>query len=186
VNAPSGAQRCLLDKNVTRAALAGLYAGARRPLLPAEIDALAFWRAAELAQPAIELFIPFTSAHILAKLSGYAEVRLLLESTQVLWPGSYARRWRRRLQETTGLAPEDALILALGTFGTNLSGTLLGASLIVTADQRLLNGYNRHGEKLRQRLRAMTAQLHAPFSHAALPRLVTPEHLLTEWREESR
>ena len=39
--------RCLLDKNVVRHAIAGLYFGSRRPLSRLEMDALSFWRAAE-------------------------------------------------------------------------------------------------------------------------------------------
>jgi hypothetical protein len=173
--------RCLLDKNVVRAALAGLRFGSRRPLLPAEFDALTFWRAAEQAQPSIELFIPFTSAHILAPFGDYAEVRLLLEYTVVLWPGPYTRRWRRRLRETTGLTSEDAMILALGTFGTNAAGDILGVSAVVTADRHLLNGYHDHADKLRRRLRAMASHLQPPFSQAVLPRLATPPSLTAEW-----
>lgn len=164
-----------------RAALAGLHFGARRPLLPAEFNALALWRAAEQAQPAIELFIPYTSAHVLDTLEHYAEVRLLLQSTSVLWPGPYTRRWRRRLRETTGLTSEDAMILALGTFGTTASGDILGAPLVVTADQSLLNGYHDHADKLRRRLRAMTAHLQPPFDRTALPRLAMPTSLIAEW-----
>ena len=174
--------RCLLDKNIVRAALAGLRSGARRPLLPAEFNALALWRAAEQAQPTIELFIPYTSAHILDTLEHYAEVRLLLQSTSVLWPGPYTRRWRRRLRETTGLTSEDAMILALGTFGTTASGDILGVPLVVTADLPLLNGYHDHADKLR-RLRAMTAHLQSPFDQAALPRLAMPTSLVAEWSD---
>lgn len=181
MNAVSTPTRCLLDKNVVRAALAGLRFGLRRPLLPAEFDALTFWRAAEQAQPAVELFIPFTSAHILVPFADYTQVRLLLESTVVLWPGPYTRRWRRRLHETTGLTSEDAMILALGTFGTNAAGNILGVSIIVTADRPLLNGYHDHANKLRHRLRAMASHLHPPFDQAVLPRLVTPPSLIAEW-----
>jgi len=185
VNALSAPTRCLLDKNIVRAAIAGLRFGLRRPMLPAEFDALALWRAAEQAQPAVELFIPFTSAHILAVFADYAQVRLLLESTVVLWPGPYARRWRRRLRDTTGLTSEDAMILALGTFGTNAAGDILGVPVIVTADQPLLNGYHEHANTLRRRLRAMAAHLQPPFDQAALPRLAAPETLVIEWRNTS-
>jgi hypothetical protein len=185
LNAQSIPTRCLLDKNIVRAAIAGLRFGLRRPLLPAEFDALALWRAAEQAQPAVELFIPFTSAHILAVFADYAEVRLLLESTVVLWPGPYTRRWRRRLRDTTGLTAEDAMILALGTFGTNAAGDILGMPVIVTADQPLLNGYSNHTDRLRRRLRAMTSHLLPPFDQAMLPRLAAPETLIAEWTDTS-
>jgi hypothetical protein len=178
--------RCLLDKNVVRAAVAGLYYGARRPLTSNEFNALALWRAADQAQPAVELFISYTSAHILAALSHYAEVRLLLESTLVLWPGPYTRRWRRRVRETTGLTSEDAMLLALGALGTNVAGNVLGVPLVVTADQPLLNGYHDHQDALLRRLHAMTSHLRPPFDRAALPRLVTPETLLGEWANTSR
>jgi hypothetical protein len=167
--------RVLLDKNIVRAALAGLRFGAQRPLLPLELSALAFWRAAEVRVPHYQLFIPYTTAHILRPMSRYAEVRLLLEATSVLWPGTYTRRWQRRVQATTGLTPEDAMILALGTFGTTTSGTIMGTPFVVTADQRLINGYQRHVGQLQARLSRMIAQLDQPFNQAILPKVLLPE-----------
>lgn len=38
-----------------------------------------------------------------------------------------------------------------------------------------------HLPTLRRRLRAMTAQLQAPFHQATLPRLTTPDEMLSEW-----
>jgi len=172
--------RVLLDKNIVRAAIGGLRFGSRRPLLPAEFSALTFWRAAESTDPPLQLFIPYTTAHILTPLATYAEVRLMLQATAALWPGPYARRWQRRVRETTGLTSEDSMILALGTFGTNITGTILGTHLVVTADQRLLNGYQRWSEQLRQRLHRMRAQLVAPFDQVVLPRVRLPEEALAE------
>lgn len=170
--------RCLLDKNIIRAALSGLHFGQRRALSTAEVAALTFWQAAELHEPPLQLFIPFTSAHVLTALSRYAPVRLLLEATTTLYPGPYTRRWRRRIQDTTGLTAEDAMILALGTFGTTADGALLGVHAIVTADKPLLRGYLQHHSKLRHRLEAMTRQLALPFNQAALPQVAEPQALI--------
>ncbi len=172
--------RALLDKNIVRAAIAGLRFGAQRLLLPVELSALLFWRAAETANPPLELFIPYPSAHILARLSSIAEVRLLLDSTQPLYPGPYTRRWQRRVRETTGLTPEDAMILARGVFGTDAQRTLLGVHAIVTADQRMLNGYRHETTQLQQRLWRMTVQLNPSFDQAVLPRVLSPEEALTQ------
>jgi hypothetical protein len=172
--------RYLLDKNSIRSALSGLHFGQRRALAPAEIAALEFWRAAELHQPPLQLFIPYTSAHVLSSYADYASVRLLAQATTILYPGPYTRRWRRRLQETTGLTAEDAMILALGTFGTNSDGIILGTHAIVTADKPMLNGYLQHQPKLRQRLEAMTRQLASPFNQVSLPEVITPETFIAE------
>jgi hypothetical protein len=73
------------------------------------------------------------------------------------------------------LSREDAAIIALATFGTNSTGTILGVHQVVTYDQAMITGYVNHLPTLQRRLKAMTSQLPAPFHQAALPELTTPD-----------
>ncbi|MFN8456823.1 MAG: hypothetical protein U0401_19515 [Anaerolineae bacterium] len=122
--------RYLLDKNIVRYAIAGLYFGRQRLLSSVERGALIFWRAAETND--VELFISHTSWQVLQTMTHYNEVRLFLDSVQVLYPTRYHRRWTRRIRETTGLTREDTAMIALGSFGTNVAGTILGVHGLVT------------------------------------------------------
>ena len=131
--------RCLLDKSVARYAIAGLHYGRLRPLTPLETGVLSCWRAAE--ERDVALYISLASYHILQRLAGYAEVRVLLDSTQVLSPTRYHTRWTRRIQETTGLAREDAAMVALATFGGDPQGRILGTHTLMTCDRPMIHGY---------------------------------------------
>lgn len=178
---PSEPMRCLLDKNVARYAIAGLRYGRLRPLSPLEMGTLSFWRAAE--ERGVALFISRVSFHILQRLAGYDEVRVLLDAMRVLSPTRYHARWARRIRETTGLTREDAAMVALASFGSDPTGSILGTHLLVTYDQPLINGYLDHLPKLNRRLHTMTAQLLPPFHQATLPRVVTPDEMVAEWTD---
>jgi hypothetical protein len=165
--------RYLLDKNVVRYALVGLHHGQRRPLSVEETGALLFWQSAETHDA--ELFISHVSFQLLRRLTRYVEVRLMLDSVDVLFPTRYHARWARRLRETTGLSREDAAMIALASFSTNSVGTILGANWLVTYDPAMLTGYTRHLPVLHRRLQAMTTQLSTPFHQATLPELLSPD-----------
>ena len=171
--------RCLLDKNIVRYALAGLYYGQVRPLSPLEMGALTFWKMAEHQD--LELFISCYSFNVLQRLGDYDGIRILLAAMKVLSPTRYHARWARRIRETSGLTREDAAMLALATFGTDQEGGILSTHYFVTYDQPLINGYRNHWDKLDRRFRAMTAQLPFPFSRAKLPSLRSPDSLIAEW-----
>jgi hypothetical protein len=173
--------RCLLDKNVARYAIAGLYHGRLRPLSSLEVSVLSCWRVAE--ERGVALYISLASFHVLQRLAGYAEVRVLLDSAQVLSPTRYHTRWTRRIQETTGLAREDAAMIALATFGGDPQGHILGVHALMTCDQPMIHGYRDRLPQLQRRLRAMAIQLPAPFHQVALPRLATPDEWLADLKE---
>jgi len=168
--------RCLLDKNVVRLVVVGLYLGRRQLLSPPVLNALVFWQIAE--NQGVTLCITEASANVLKQRQQYAAVRFVLATATELHPGRYCRRWARRLGETTGLAYEDAMVVALGTFGTDPSGAVLGAHAVVTYDRPLINGYDMHLPALRRRLQAMTAQLSPPFNRVVLPLVVSPDRFL--------
>ncbi|MBS1253347.1 MAG: hypothetical protein MAG451_02396 [Anaerolineales bacterium] len=174
--------RYLLDKNLIRFAIAGLYHGSQRPLRPVELGALSFWRKVEQREES--LYIADVSHKILLQLPSYDEVAIFLDSAEVLFPTRYHRRWARRIRESTGLAREDAAMIALASFGTDEEGKMLGAQALVTYDQSLINGFSVNHDVLQRRFHAMTAQLSDPFRRAALPRVVSPDRLLAEWSEE--
>jgi hypothetical protein len=179
MNSLPATTRCLLDKNIARYAIAGLRYGHLRPLSALETGVLSFWRATE--ERGVALLISRASLHVLQRLARYDEVRILLDAVRVLSPTPYHARWARRVRETTGLAREDAALIALTSFGSDLEGNILGAHLLITCDQPLVNGYLNHLSELQRRLRAMTAQLPAPFHQATLPRVMTPDEILLEW-----
>ena len=77
-----------------------------------------------------------------------------------------------------GWPPEDAMVLALGTFGTDQTGAILGAHAVVTYDQSLVNGYHNRMSALRRRLGAIQAQLSSPFNRVTLPSVVLPDDFL--------
>jgi len=128
MSTPSGPMRCLLDKNVVRLVVTGLYLRRRQPLYPSILNALTFWETIE--RRGFSLCITQASAHILRRRQQHAAVRFVLATTTELRPGRYCRRWARRLRETTGLTHEDAVVLALALlvrtrWGLSLALTLL-------------------------------------------------------------
>jgi hypothetical protein len=170
-------RRCLLDKNLIRYILTGLYYGRLRPLTPLEVNALTLWRTAE--KHGVALFISRYTFNVLQRLRPYAVAQIVLDAMPVLSPTHYHTRWTRRVRESTGLTREDAAMVALASFGSNDAGDLLGVHWLATSDQPLCNGYRAAFALLERRFRAMTVQLPSPFCHAALPQLATPDELLT-------
>jgi hypothetical protein len=176
--------RCLLDKDVVRLTVVGLHLLIQRQPLPSRaLDALAFWRAAE--RRGMVLCITVASANVLRQRQQYAASRFVLEAATELGPSRYARRWARRLRETTGLTPEDTMVLALSTFGTDEKGSILGAYAVVTYDQSLIQGYRNHLSTLQRRLGAMKAQLLPPFDEVRLPSVSSPDDFLKALTDRS-
>jgi hypothetical protein len=167
--------RCLLDKNIVRHAIVGLRDGRQRPLTEWELGALSFWQIAQASN--VELFISLASFQILHRMTQSSYVRVFLRDAQVLYPTKYHSRWSRRIRETTGLAREDAAIVALASFGTGELEAILGVKWLVTYDRPLINGYLNHLPKLERRLAAMKPQLQAPFNQVRLPLLGTPDEV---------
>lgn len=84
--------RCLLDKNLIRYILEGLYYGRIRPLTPLEMSALIFWRTAE--ERGVALFIIHYTFHVLQRLQPYAVAQIVLNAMPVLSPTRYHPRGR--------------------------------------------------------------------------------------------
>jgi hypothetical protein len=165
--------RYLLDKNIVRHSIIGLRDRRQRPLTELELGALAFWRAAEEGND--ELFISSASFQILQRLAQQPAAQAFLDVVYILHPAKYYLRWSRRIRETTGLAREDAAMVALASFGTDERDVVLGVEWLITYDRPLINGYQNYFSRLERRLRAMKSQLQAPYSLVTLPRLSTPD-----------
>lgn len=171
---------CLLDKNVARKAVEGL-ARIRQgwPLLPTQIICLMLLQT--VVRCGATPYILPQSLHVLECLIERAEVREFLRLVEVIRVGQYVRRWARRLQEH-GFTPEDAMVLSLGTFGTDASGSILGVDVVVTLDRSFIHNYKTHHEILERWLLAMTRQLPPPYQHAIIPKLQEPAEVLTVLR----
>ena len=163
----------LLDKNIARKFITCLYEGAFMD--DAAVTVLLFWDRSHAAGTC--LLISPETANILRRFDSFREVHIFLASVEVLRGSRYFKRWARRLR-AFGFTGEDAELLALGTFGTDEQGAILGVDVIITLDQRLMNNYQVRLPEIQARLSDMTAQLPPPFCHASLPEVLGPEEIL--------
>jgi predicted nucleic acid-binding protein len=168
----------LLDKSVVRRTIEGLARLHRvQPLYPDQATCLTLLYAG--VQDRFTAYITPQSLHIMERLSARDEVRDFLDAVEVIQVTRYTRRWARRLREY-GFTREDAAILGLATFGTDLAGSILGVDAVITLDLPFINNFHTRKATLNHRLRAMTQQLPVPFRHASLPALWQPTKALAE------
>ena len=90
------------------------------------------------------------------------------------------RRWARRLRDF-GFSPEDAIILAYGSFGLSVDGAQRGAKAIVTADLRLVMRYTDNFAEIEQRFTEMVTALSGVYATLALPQVFTTTDVLTKF-----
>lgn len=160
--------RILLDKNIVRYwTIALLKLANNQTLLPLQKKALILIQ----AQP--DLFMSKEVYQILTKRVQLPQlVPLLLNQVQVLYPSKYFKRWVRRIQDTTSLTREDAVILAYGTFSTTTAGNILGVETIATTDTNFDSEYNHQRKKLQTRLNSIVQNLDPPWNQAKLPKMI--------------
>jgi hypothetical protein len=163
----------LLDKSVARRIVEALYH--LDDLSPEEELVLGLWR--QLQVERARLFIPVGALHILQRFEQLIEVRTFLATVEPLESSRYLKRWARRLREYN-FTREDALVLALATYGTDSEGDILGVEALITLDQPFLNNFQAHRAELQSRLAAMTNGLPEPYSNARLPVVRHPEELV--------
>ncbi|HFD38319.1 MAG TPA: hypothetical protein ENJ31_00490 [Anaerolineae bacterium] len=170
----SGQTRVLLDKNVIRRYLDGVIALVQDIALSDEekYAVLLVHRARQRKQ---QLFLSVEAFNLLLvhRQIAPAETMMLLKRTDVLHPGRYCRRWARRLRGRT-FSREDAKVLALGTFGTDEAGTILGVHIVATYDRPLLAKWTQERDEIADHLQAMTENLPFPFARAGLPDVLRP------------
>jgi hypothetical protein len=131
--------RLLLDKNIVRRYFEGVSALVRGlTLVEEERQAILLVHLARRKKRrlfiSVELF-NLLQAH--GRQVSPAETLMFLRRVEVLYPGRYFKRWARRLRET-GFTREDAKVLALGTFGTDAEGAVLGVQVVVTYDRPMM------------------------------------------------
>jgi hypothetical protein len=162
----------LLDKNISRRAIEALYH--LDNLSVGEVLVLRLWRQLQTEQS--RLFVPVGTVNILRQFAHLREVRTFLASVIPLESGRYLKRWARRLREH-GFTREDALILALCTYGTTTTTDILGVDGLITLDQPLINNFRMQEVIVQKRLSAMTHQLSEPYYRATLPNVIHPEEI---------
>ncbi len=163
----------LFDKNVARRIIEALHHLDNLSL--EEMLVLNLWRQLQVEQAG--LFVPVVAVNILQRFAHYLEVHIFLATVEPLESGRYLKRWARRLREH-GFTREDALILALTTYGTNSTGDILGVDGLITLDQPFINNFRTQQATLQKRLLAMTCQLSEPYRRATLPLMLHPEEVV--------
>jgi hypothetical protein len=163
----------LLDKNVARRIIEALH-HLDNPSSEEEM-VLGLWRQFQAEEA--RLFIPMGAINILQPLAHLIEVRTFLATVEGMETGRYVKRWARRLREH-GFSREDALVLALATYGTDSTGNILGVDVLVSLDQPFLTNFQRRQKELQARLSAMTNQLPAPYHRARLPIMEHPKDMV--------
>lgn len=167
----------LLDKSVARRIVEALYH--LDNLSSEEMMVLNLWH--QLQIESARLFVPTEAVNILQRFAHLVEIGVFLSTVEPLQSGRYVKRWARRLRQH-GFTREDALVLALATYGTDSTGGVLGVDVLVTLDKPLLNHFQVHQVELRTRLLTMTRQLSMPYCRATLPVVLHPERSINEHR----
>lgn len=165
----------LFDKNVIRRVYerrVRLALGQPPTLLQAEA-ANAYDRLCALTN---RLYITEQIANILQRRPAVFASAFLAD-TRTLKKARYLRRWARRLRELS-FSPEDAIIIAYGSFGIDLTMPAVGVEIIVTGDLKLASHFNARQEEIRRRFENMISSLSEPYQTLVLPSIVTPTDIL--------
>jgi len=102
-----------------------------------------------------------------------------LAETSPLQKGRYLRRWARRLHELA-FAPEDAIVVAYGSFGIDERLSSIGVEAIVTNDLKLATHFHAQQAEITRRFHDMIAQLPTPYAALTLPAVVTTASILAQ------
>jgi hypothetical protein len=145
------------------------------PPTPSQVEAANVY--AQFGTHTHRLYITAQTAHILLRRPQLYAAPFLAE-TQTLQKGRYLRRWARRVRELT-FSPEDAIVVAYGSFGIDLSIPSLGVETIATNDLRLAAHFRTKYAEIEDRFSEMISQLSGPYTMVSLPKVVTTASLLT-------
>jgi len=146
------------------------------PPTPAHVEAANAY--AQLCVPARRLYITAQTAHILDRRPPLFAAPFLTE-TYTLQKGRYLRRWARRLRDFT-FTPEDAIVVAYGSFGIDAHRASIGVEAIVTNDLKLATHFHAHQAEIVHRFQDMIAQLPTPYAALTLPEIVTTANILSQ------
>lgn len=121
----------------------------------------------------VEIYVTLETYHILTNILRNPSVaKAIIGNTETLYPSRPFSKWLKVIRSMTALTKEDAKILAYATFGTNLSGTILGCDSVITLDRRLASEFELRKSELEARLHRLTKRLPTPYRSAELPRTV--------------
>jgi hypothetical protein len=168
--------RLLLDKNVVRRYFEGISALEQGAAL-AENERQSILLVHLARKKEHQVFLPLEAFNLLQAHKhrvAPAATLTFLKRVQVLYPSRYFKRWARRLRNRT-FTREDAKLLALGTFGTDVSGKILGVHTVVTFDQPMLRKWELEWDELASHLLNMTSNLQVPFVKVKLPKVRLPK-----------
>ncbi len=168
----------LFDKGVIRRVYerrVRLALGAPPTLLQVEA-ANAYARVAALTN---HLYITEQTFNILIRRTPIFAASVLTD-TQPLKKGRYLRRWARRLREFA-FSPEDAIVLAHGSFGIDEVSRSIGVEAIVTADIKLAAHYEAGYAEIEDRFEEMVVNLPESYAELTLPLVVTTATILTKF-----
>jgi hypothetical protein len=126
----------------------------------------------------IPLYITAQTEHILQRRPALFATALLAQ-TRAMKKGRYLRRWARRLRDVS-FSPEDAIVLAYGSFGLDLQTQRVGVETIVTNDLKLAVNFNARFNAIQEHFANMVGQLPEPYRALTLPRVVTTAEVLTD------
>jgi hypothetical protein len=165
----------LLDKGIVRRYTEGFWRSVRSQLLtPEQRIAQALLSASSVES----FFISPELANLLHRRVSLLAVEQIRPFLNVLIPTKYQRRWARRLRQGFGFGREDAHLLSLATFGTDLSGETFGVDLFVTFDLKLVDRFAMNLAAMQSRFSRMVSHLSFPYTMATLPEVVTPDEAL--------
>lgn len=171
----------LLDKGVVRRIYeARVRFSLGRPPTPLQVENVNVWY--HLRTLNTKLYITEQTEHILQHRSPLF-ARHLLAQTLTLKKARYSRRWARRLRGE-GFSPEDAIVIAYGSFGLDQETRCLGVEALVTSDLKLKANFYARFPAILDHFARMVTQLSAPYQGLALPRVMTPEEVLTHLSEK--
>jgi len=124
----------------------------------------------------VEVFITLETYNILTRILSNPNVaKAIIANCDVLYRSKPFNQWLRDLRRATTFTREDATVLAYATFGTNISGTIIGCEKVVTLDRGLANEFELRKDRLKTKLLKLKSHLPWPYQNAKLPQLVLLE-----------
>ena len=166
----------LLDKGIVRR----VYEARVRMALghpPTLLQAEAANAYARLRGLDVRLYITLQTAHILhGRPAVFAAA--VLNQTHTLQKARYLRRWARRLR-AFGFSPEDAIVIAYGSFGVDMHIQQVGVEAVITNDLKLAANFGTRYQEINARFAQMVLNLPEPYRTLMLPQVLTTIELLT-------
>ncbi|MGE0822511.1 MAG: hypothetical protein AB7G75_22335 [Candidatus Binatia bacterium] len=170
-------QSVLLDKGVVRRVYeARVRFALNQPPTLTQAEATNIWF--HLRARNTLLYITEQTAHILERRPPVFAAALQAQ-TLTLQKGRYLRRWARRLRDE-GFSPEDAIVLAYGSFGVDLQAQRVGVEFVITHDLRLVTNFTNRFAAIRSRFEQMVLQLPEPYQRLTFPGVMATTAILAE------